>query len=228
MTAPAPWIKTLRSAAFALALCAAMPAQAGEVLKKAPLRPDSTKFYLFYLHGAYVERHGTDDRYQYREILLALAEKGFSVIGEIRSPGGIGRYARELAAQVRHLLDNGVPSWHIGVAGHSRGGFIALVTAARLARRDIRFGILAACGLPGTPFRRAYDRFVDRDAANLQGRFLVMWDQEDRVAADCDKAFAAARPPFENKVLTGGEGHELFYKPDKHWIDPLAAFLRAK
>jgi hypothetical protein len=228
MTRPAAMIRRLCLAAFAAAFLALPHAHAGEVLNRAPASPISTNHYLFYLHGAYPERYGSDDKYQYLAILQALADKGFSVIGEVRKPNSIGRFARDLAAQVRHLMDAGVPIWHIAVAGHSRGGFIVLRAAALLGIRDMRFGILAACGLEGTPFRRAYDRFLQRDAASLQGQFMVMWDENDRAAGDCDKAMNMAKAKYQNKVLATGEGHELFYKPGGVWIDPLADFIKRK
>ncbi|MPY69891.1 MAG: hypothetical protein GEU92_07385 [Alphaproteobacteria bacterium] len=228
MPAGAALPRFLRRIAMLVALAAPPAAGAGEIMTQAPPRPESTNHYLFYLHGAYVERRGSDERYRYREILQALADRGFSVIGEIRGPGAVDRYARELAAQVRHLLESGVPSWHISIAGHSRGGFIALVAAAELRMRDLRYGIMAACGREGSLYHRPYLRFVEQKARAIGGRFLVMWDAGDPEAGPCDLALNEARAPYENKTLATGRGEQLFHRPDSAWIDPLVAFLRAR
>lgn len=214
-------------ASFLVSWLVAAGAHAGDVLARAPDNPKLTARYLFYLHGHYVEKNGSDSTYRYREILHALARRGFTVIGEERAPGRIGDYARDLAAQMRHLLDAGVPPSHVGAAGHSRGGMIALAAATRLGRPDVRFAILAGCARPDTRRYGAYTRFIHRRAAALAGRFLVMWDSGDDGFADCDEALKKSGASYTNRMLETGDGHQLFYKPQDVWIDPLVAFFRA-
>lgn len=194
-----------------------------------PAAIDPAKRYVIYMHGAYVEKKGPNDQYDVYGILDALEAKGFVVIGEARGRVGFGQYAEQVAAQVRRLLDAGVPVGHILVAGHSKGGFIALFVAARLGDPAMRYGILAACGVKGSEFYSTYRHFLERDAGNVKGTFLVMWDKADTVARDCDAAMnAAADATHENTVLTTGRGHQLFYRPDPAWIDPLVAFAAGK
>ena len=189
---------------------------------------DPAKRYVFYMHGAYVEKKGPNGEYDYYGILDALEAKGFVVVGEARGPTGFGQYAQKVAGQVRRLLDAGVPVGNILVAGHSKGGLIALLAATRLGDPNLHFGILAACGRKGAEFYPAYRKFVDKNAASLSGRFLVMWDHRDPVAGDCDAAMRKAPVDYENTVLKVGDGHKLFYRPRASWIDPLVAFAMGK
>jgi len=209
--------------AFLLSV-AALSAEAGRVEPSPPADPDPNARYMFFMHGGYVEQHGLGRDYEYEAILRALADKGFVVIGEARGPTKFGAYARGIADQVETLLDAGVPAGHITVAGHSKGGFLALMAASFIRRGKIKFGILAACGLDGTPYRRNYLRFFERRAKKIKGRFLVMWEAGDVDTGHCDEALAAAGAPHRNLVLKVGGGHQLFYTPRAAWIDPLAAF----
>lgn len=211
-----------------LAFLNAPLAGAGEILSHVPESPQSTNHYLFYFHGGYVERNGSDEHYRYWEIMEALAARGFTVIGNVRTSVSTDRYVRSLAAQVRYLLGAGVPSWHIAVVGHGKGGYIALAASALLGHPKLRFGILAACGRKGAILRRPYRWFIEHDAANVQGQFLVMWDRSDKIAADCDEGLDVSRTPRTNLELQTGEGHELFYRPLDAWIDPLVAYLRSE
>ena len=202
------------------------PAFAGEVAEKPPATPDPARRYMFYMHGRYVEERGSDNVYRYVMILRELADKGFTVIGEARGKVEIGDYARQVAGQVRGLISAGVPPGNITVAGHSRGGFIALLSASFVGDPGVRFGILAACGLEGTRFRKAYRRLLNKNAEAIKGRFLVMWEQGDDETGHCDEVLEKASAPYRNLKLTVGGGHRIFYKPETAWIDPLVAFAR--
>jgi hypothetical protein len=201
-------------------------AVAGEVLEKPPANPDPAARYLFYMHGRYVEERVSDTNYNYDAILRELAGKGFTVIGEARGKVDIGAYARTVAGQVSALISAGVPAANITVAGHSRGGFIALLSASFIGDPGIRFGILAACGLEGTRFRKAYRKLLNKSAQAIKGRFLVMWEQSDDEIGHCDEVLQKAGAPYRNLTLTAGGGHRIFYQPENAWVDPLVAFAK--
>ncbi len=199
---------------------------AGEVLEKPPTTPDPTGRYMFYMHGRYVEERGSDNVYKYDAILRELADKGFTVVGESRGQVEIGDYARLVAGQVTAMITAGVPAGNITVAGHSRGGFIALLAASFIGDPDVRYGILAACGLEGTRFRKAYRRLLKKSAEAIKGKFLVMWEQGDEEAGHCDEVLEKASAPYRNVKLTVGGGHRIFYKAEASWIGPLVAFAK--
>ena len=198
--------------------------RAGEVLDALPSQPDPSAKYLFYMHGRYVERQGADGNYEYAGILDALAKKGLVVIGEVRSDTDPGAYSNNIARQVRGLLGAGVPAKNITVAGHSKGGFMSMLSASRIQNEAIKYGILAGCGVEGSEFRRPYMRFSNRRAKQMRGHFLVAWDADDVVTRECDLAMGKAGVDFRNLVFETGSGHQLFYKPKPVWIDPLAEF----
>lgn len=163
---------------------AAPAAPAGEVTSDVPVAPDATAKYLFYMHGGYPEQRGGNADYRYAAILDALAAKGFVVIGELRGRTRPRDYAQKVAGQVQKLLSSGVPAANVTVAGHSKGGFMTMAVAAELGNPDLKFGVMAACGKPGTDFERGYRRFVKGGAPNMKGRFLVAWAGDDDVAGD--------------------------------------------
>jgi len=197
---------------------------AGEVLDTPPAQPDSSAKYLFYMHGRHVERQGADGDYEYAGILDALAKKGLVVIGEVRSATDPRAYSKDIASQVRGLLEAGVPAKNITVAGHSKGGFMSMLSASQIQNEAIKYGILAGCGVEGSAFRRSYMKFSKRSAKRMRGHFLVAWDADDDVTRECDLAMGKAGVDFRNLVFETGSGHRLFYKPKPVWIDPLAEF----
>jgi hypothetical protein len=202
------------------------PALAGEVLEKPPTTPDPASRYMFYMHGRYVEERGSDNVYKYDAILRELADKGFTVVGEARGQVDLGDYARLVAGQMTAMISAGVPAGNITVAGHSRGGFIALLAASFVGNPDVRYGILAACGLEGTRFRKAYRRLLKKSAEAIKGKFLVMWEQGDEDAGHCDEVLEKAGAPYRNVKLTVGGGHRIFYKPEASWLGPLVTFAK--
>ena len=83
------------------------------ILQHVPSNPDSTKHYLFYLHGLIVEEAGIRPKseehgyYEYQLILEELAKEGFTVISEVRKKGTeVKTYAENIVAQIKTLLAN--------------------------------------------------------------------------------------------------------------------------
>jgi dienelactone hydrolase len=216
---------------LALGLAAPPVAAAGEVLERVPTRVDPAARYLIYLHGAWIERHGLGRRhprhghYRLHEIARALAARGFIVIAEARLTETVPpRHAERIADQARRLLGRGVAPRNITIAGHSKGGMMTLAAATLLRAPAMNFVVLAGCGREGSPFRRGYQRFLDRAAA-LQGRILSLYDDADREAGSCRDAFFRA-PLLEAHEITfsTGLGHGLFYAPRDLWIDAVVSW----
>ncbi len=205
---------------FVSALAASSGARAepaGEVHSGVPEAVDTDRRHLFYLHGAWIEQGGLErshprhGRYEYQAIVQAFAERGFVVISEARK-GEIDpeAYAHKVAAQVRRLLEAGVPASHLTVIGHSKGGNIALIAASELPEEKLSFVIMAGCGRRGSAFGQSFDRFLEERAARLRGRLLSIFDASDRVAGSCREAFEkAAVAESSEVVLQTGRGHAL-------------------
>lgn len=222
----------------ALALCTALgalnapPAHSGEILEALPAKPDAGRRYVIYLHARLLEIRAVHEArskehgfYEYAAILRNIADRGFTVISEVR-PGDtrIPEYARKVADQVGALIAAGVPSRNITVAGFSKGGAIALVVAAQAGSPDVRFVVMAGCGIG--PFARAFEEVVLPHAARMKGRMLSLYDPVDQEAASCRRAFEKADAGFHGEEITlkSGRGHGLFYRPSADWVELVAAW----
>jgi len=205
-----------------------------EVFARVPKKIDPQKQYLFYLHGAWIERNGLQrphpqfGEYAYKAIVSALEERGFSVISEARRQRvSLSAYADFVSEQVSALLQAGVPAEKITVVGHSKGGVMALAVASRLRQAELNYAILAGCGIEGTRFGRSYERFVADEASLLKGRLLSLYDAEDAFSGSCSAAFSAATGLITRETrFQTGKGHGLFYQPEAEWIDEVTRWAR--
>lgn len=185
--------------------------------------------YLFYLHGTYVEESGPytvsrvySTRYEVDNIVRAFSRKGFFVVSDFRPRNTqAGVYADRLASEVAALIETGVPPADITVVGHSKGGLIAMMAAARLELTDLNFVLMAACS---RALRRGgYTEFVSREAQKMAGRILFLNERRNTEAGSCREALMRAkRTVSEERILDTGKGDGLFYKPDPAWIEPAA------
>jgi len=198
------------------------PASAGSVSSDVPDVIDTNARYIFYMHGHAIEQGGQRaQRYQYTDILNALAERDFVVIGEKRGPTINVKYADKVAAQVKKLLAAGVPAGNITVAGHSKGGVITLMTMPRVGEPDIAYVSFAGCGKESSGFTGYLD-FAGKGARKARGRLLSAYDKNDKIAGSCKKALdVMSNAEVTERILEFGGGHELFYNPDPGWIDIL-------
>ncbi len=194
-----------------------------------PEKSDPAKHYLFYMHGLAVEMQGPNVRHprygnsDHIGVVEALEKKGFHVIAELRSSGtNPVQYAQKVAGQVRAMLAGGVPARNIAVTGFSKGGSITLTTAAILDNSEVRFVVMAGCGIG--PFAGNFERQVEVDGPRLKGRILSLYDAADREGGSCQAAFAKAAPALvaSEKVFDTGTGHGLFFRPQQVWIDAVA------
>lgn len=189
-----------------------------------PGQIDPSANYLFFLHNYYVETKGPDGDCRYRDILDAFSGQGFIVISEIRTGKIIPcTYAEKIVQQVQQLLDSGVPPQNITVSGHSKGGAIALCTAAQLGNPDVKFVIMAGCGIPGLQKYNLYPDFT-----TLKGTVLSVYADSDTVAGSCSTSFSKASEGLTDTEITikSQAGHRLFFKPDPVWLSPVTEWIR--
>jgi len=191
------------------------------ILTDVPARPDPQARYLIFLHGKIVEDGGARPThpvfgvYEYAAILDALAARGLTVISEQRAAGtATDRYAERVVGQVRGLIADGVAPRRVTVAGFSKGGAIAILTAAQLGQDSVNFVFLAACS----------EEILARQDVHVRGRILSIIEGSDTVGRSCEPLHRRAAPGtvFEEVRLDTGARHGAFFQPHPTWIDPVA------
>ncbi|WP_265942862.1 alpha/beta hydrolase family protein [Dechloromonas sp. A34] len=220
------------------------PVQAQEVLRDLPASIDVNKKYLFFQHGLSVEQLGPDSyskefrkTYDTTGLTNAFAKAGYVVIAEFRPKGSrVPAYADKISGQITQLLTTGVPPKNIAVVGHSKGGYITIATATRLANPGIHYAILAGCALPsarnigGADARATYEKLIADTQGQLKGRILSQYDTTDDWMGSCKdlQAANAGLTIEETAIQSGyaaGMGHSLFYTPEPIWFEPLVKWL---
>jgi hypothetical protein len=208
------------SLVFLTTACGAEEPSTPQIFIDVPDAIDASARYLFYLHGAIIERAGVRPThpkfgiYEYQEILETFAERGFLVISEARPAGSEGAmYAEKIAGQVGALLQKGVPPEHITVVGFSKGGGIAITASSILAEERLNFVFMAACG----PWLDSRPEIVPH------GRVLALREASDDLVGTCEVLFSRAVGDGEREeiVIDVGGGHGSFYRPRPEWVDPV-------
>jgi hypothetical protein len=198
-----------------------------QILTGVPAEIDPDARYLFYLHGAIIERVGVRPThpefgiYEYQEILEVFAGRGFVVISEARPAGtDVIEYAATVADQVRGLLESGVPPGNISVVGFSKGGGIAATVSSILAVEDVKFVLMGACG----PWLNERPEIVPH------GQMLSLYEASDDMVGSCNGFFsrAGAEAVHQEIVINVGGGHGAFYRPRPEWVDPVVAWVSAE
>jgi dienelactone hydrolase len=207
---------------FALTLLAlAAPGRlwAGAVRTNLPEPIDPGAHYLFYFHGRIIELQGPEaispdfGRYEYRQILEALAGRGFTVISALRKGGDEDAAVARVVEQVRALLAARVPVENITVTGFSKGGHLAIAVAGTLQEARVSFVTMAGC---------SSGDWAETWAPKVRGRVLSLFDEADRFQPSCTPLFAKATLSEKREiVLHKGLDHGLFYAPRSEWLDPL-------
>ena len=204
-------------------LLAAPQVFSAQVSPVVPSEIDPSAEYFFFLHNYYVEVKGPDGDCKYHDLLQAFTEGGAVVISEVRTGKIIPcSYAQNIADQVNHLLAAGVPPENITVAGHSKGGAIALCVASQLENERINFVIMAGCEIAGIKKHNLYPDF-----AGLKGRILSIYANSDTIASSCSQAFTASGGGLsETEIeLDSEKGHKLFFAPETVWLEPMRGWL---
>lgn len=189
-----------------------------------PESTDSTKKYLFYLHGKIVEDQGIPavsaqyGEYEYQAILEKLSSYGFIVVSEQREKNTDAiKYARRVTEQVTALLNAGIPAKNITVVGASKGGLITVYASHLLGNEELNFVIMAIC------HSDVVDAFKQEQIL-LHGNVLSIYDSSDETAGSCQELFSFSEgkgiSQYEEIVLNVGTGHGILYQPLDDWIIP--------
>lgn len=204
-----------------------MKAENNNIFQDVPDKPESTKRYLFYLHGLIVEVAGIRPEseehgfYEYQLILEELAQEGFIVISEAREKGTeIKPYAEKVASQVKKLLAHGVLPEQITIIGASKGGIIAAYVSTMLQEKKLNYVFLA--GL--------FEKYLTDEKLKLYGNVLSIHDRADKLSITPPLYFQRSEGlgEFEEIVLSLDLGHGLIYKPYREWIDPMLKWGQTK
>ncbi len=202
-----------------------MQAKNPNILQQVPDNPDSSKRYLFYLHGLIVEEAGIRPRsaehgyYEYELILEALAGEGFVVISEAREKGtGIIAYAEKITAEVRKLLANGISPEAITIVGASKGGIISAYASTMLQEKKIHYVFLASL----------FEKCLKDENLKLYGKVLSIHDRSDKQSITPALFFQRSEGlgQFAEIVVTLDIGHGLIYRPYREWLDPLLEWVK--
>ncbi len=197
------------------------------ILPDVPDKPDTTKRYLFYLHGLIIEEAGIRPKskehgyYEYQLILEELAKEGFIVISEAREKDTqVVPYARKIVLQVKKLLANGVSPGNIVIVGASKGGVISSYISSMLEEKEIHFLFLA--GL--------FEKCLTDKNLKLHGDILSIHDRSDKLSITPALYFqrSAGLGQFQEIVLALDIGHGLIYRPYREWLDPLLVWLKMR
>lgn len=129
---------------ISLAWLIPIPCQAGQIHKDLPDTIESGGTYVFYSHGNIVE--GNDSRpkhprygvYNFPAIKRELADSEFDLIAYHRPQNtNPAQYAKDLAAQVRQLLDAGVAPGRITILGFSAHWEIQALLRSGISLGDV-------------------------------------------------------------------------------------------
>jgi hypothetical protein len=200
------------------------PSPQGVVLTGLPKTVDPSGHYVFYLHGQIVEDKGPRPEhaqlgiYEYEAIRDTLASRGLIVISEARpADTDMWTYAQKLIGQIENLLAAGLEPERITVAGHSKGGAIAILVSSLLQNDRINYVFLACCG----------DWMIANPRINLRGRILSIYDIGDEFAFPCQRAFQHTPHPLDAREIEidTGWGHGAFYRPMEEWLEPMLKWM---
>jgi pimeloyl-ACP methyl ester carboxylesterase len=188
--------------------------------------------HLIYLHGRIVQdqqsarpRHPRFGYYEMEAILSAFRGRGFTVSGEIRpKSASVADSADRVVAQVRRLLESGVPADYVTVVGASMGAGIALVAAARLQEPGLRLAVLGAC------LSESVREMVAREGRGPSGHVLSIREASDELTEPCPawRNEPGGRLDAREIVLHTGLGHGFLYRPLPEWVDPVVEWAFAK
>jgi hypothetical protein len=220
-TEPVPHVSATPSASATV-----QPSPAFDVSKYSfPESVDSTKHYLFYLHGKVIEDQGIPavspdyGEYEYKSILEKLGSYGFVVISEQRAKNTDGmEYAEKIKEQASALLKAGVPAKNITLVGASKGAGITIFVSHLLENEEINYVIMAICA-PSTVEE------LKQNEIFLYGNVLSIYDASDELAGSCQELFSFSEgkgiSKYHEIVLNVGTGHGILFKPLDEWIVPV-------
>lgn len=203
------------------------PLQAQTIYNSLPEQVDTTKNYVFYLHGAIIERgdpkptHPRFGVYDYPAILEALSTDQWVLISEHRKPKTNPQsYSQVVVSQIETLIAKGIAAENITVVGFSKGAGIAIRTSSALNNKAVNFVIMANCG----PW---YDKRPKLKEFRLIGNILSIYEESDRPGS-CQSLVdkSPSVTSFKEVVLNTGKEHGAFFQPLDEWVKPLLSWVR--
>jgi len=192
-------------------------------------RYQNAQQHVFYLHGRIVEVQGANavettmgyGAYKYQAILDSLKKYQFEVLSEVRpSDTKVNKYAEKIVAQIKELLQQGVPAKHITVLGASKGALIAMFVSNYLKNSDINYIFLAACD-DGT-----FENYPD---LNFYGNILSIYENSDSNKS-CQKFKDRSKgiKHFKEIELSTGLKHGFLYQPYSEWLSPSIKWIKGQ
>jgi hypothetical protein len=206
---------------------------AGLLLVAAPSPAPEAPRHLFYLHGRIVQEqqsarpvHPRFGAYELDAILDAFRARGFVVHGGIRPKSiSVDAAAAQVVAEVRGLLDAGVPAQRIAVVGASMGAAIAIAAAAELGVPEVRYALLGAC-LSGSVVDRAA-----RGGKPPRGALLSIREKSDETSEPCPAwrgdGDTGRALRVRELVVDTGLAHGFLYRPLPEWFEPVVEWALA-
>lgn len=200
------------------------PASAAGIFDDVPSEIDTSKHYIFYLHGSTEEEEGSTEKYE--AAVEAIAGGKNWVISEVRGDTDPNQYATKIKSQVTTLQQAGVPKRNITITGFSKGAIIALATAGVIQDPEQKYVLLAGCS-------EELNTKYSVDPAMARGRILAIYDKGDDKFGSCKGIVGKGDGvTLKEKKLNSGKGHALFRIPkDKfiaQWRDPLVSWAKKK
>lgn len=179
--------------------------------------------FIFFLHNQFMEdnalhvRHPEFGRVQYKEILAAYQELGFTTISEKRKGNVFPKtYALKVRDQIDSLMNTGVEASHITVIGTSKGGYIAQYVSTFAENPDLNFVFIASYQADDIQFL---------PEVNFCGNILTIYDKSDPLgvsAVDRKEASTCDIKHFKEIELDTGLRHGFLFRPMEEWIAPSA------
>lgn len=197
----------------------------GEILSEFPSEINANDKFVFYSHGYIVEgdnptpAHPRWGVYDFPKIKEELSDSGYRLIAYHR-PKNIDalEFAQKMANDVLALIDKGVKPSNIALVGFSRGGAITILTSKILARNDINYVILAACG-----------NYVNQDnKLFVYGEILSIIETSDNLVGSCQPLIDRSDnvTSFEEIEISTGKEHGAFYVPLAIWLAPVKQWIK--
>lgn len=185
------------------------------------LENEGEERFIFFLHNQFLEdnnfdvRHPEFGRVQYKEVLAAYEEAGFTVISEKRKGNVFPKtYAVIVRDQIDSLKSTGVTADRITVIGTSKGGYIAQYVSTFTNDPALNF-VFIGC------YQQDDIQFLPE--INFCGNILNIYEKSDPLGSSALKRKEASTcdiKNFKEIELDTGMRHGFLFKPLKEWIGP--------
>jgi hypothetical protein len=181
--------------------------------------------FIFFLHNRFLEdnaltvRHPEFGNVQYKEVLSAFREQGFTVLSEKRKGNVFPKtYALKVRDQIDSLMATGVAANHITVVGTSKGGYIAQYVSTFAKNPDLNF-VFIGCYME--------DDIQFMPDINFCGNILTIYESSDPSGVSAvgrKEASTCSIKHFKEIELDTGMRHGFLFRALKEWIDPAVAW----